>query len=345
MVFSFEPLQTRDAIERIAKLFPTVGGRAPAGLEALFEVLSQLALDDVAGWSTRLVKKEIDLLCHYFDRAPSPRTQLSIFIVLAVRGDHRCGAVLKTFFYALPDTHLLTWLKQNWSSFTVEAAMGHKLRWICRYFSEGMSVPLQTYTIEVAASGESLDEILNAETVRTPLIKDLMDHIFSQGGELLCRIPPEVAATLAASFLEEGRDRLVQSFLKHYPVEGWKPKFLETLYVKKGPPDPQTREFYRGLDTGRLWAIRKRLYSSRMANMITEGARHSFWSSYLHLCQDWRYTSGQVLARIRPYRIVEKDGVSYIYQQNGQEEPITTIDHDEHWEEQMEELLSGCRLL
>ena len=345
MAFSFEPMQTRAAIDRIEKLFPTVGARPPAGLEALFKIMGQLALDDVPRWSTRLNGKEIDLLCHYFERAPSPRIHLAIFLVLAVRKDHRCGAVLRTFFYALPDSNLLSWLKQYWPSLTVEAVMGQKLRWICRYFSDAVRVPLQTYTIDKATSGEPLDNILNAETVHTPLIKDVMGHIFREGGELLRRIPPEVAANLAASYLEEGQDILVQSFLKHYPVAGWKPRFLERLYRKKGPPDPGSRAFYLAFDTGRLWAIRTHLYSSRMASMVTEGARHAFWSGYLHLCQDWRYKNGQVLARIRPYRIVEKGGYSYIYLLDGPEEPIATLAHDHNWEDQMEALLSECRLL
>jgi len=342
--FGFEPHALRKAVAAIRADLPGTT-RPPSGLAALFAALGQVPLANVIDWGSRLGHKDLDLLCRYLDRAPTTRVLCALFLILGSRGDTRSGGVLQRFFFSEPAADELTHLQTVWSDLGAEAAAGRKVAWISRFFAEaGTKEPLD-HAKAAIDRGLTLDRVFNEHTHRLPLTEPLTEYVFAQGGELLRSLPPETASELAAAFLEQGNDRMVQTFLIGCPVDHWKPGFLERVYTTHGNPDPARNAFYRIFHTDRLWAIRKRLFEGRMSPLVTDGIRHAFWSEWLHYCQDWRLGKGRLTAQIKPFRVIEDEQQTRVYAFGEGGSLVAEVPRDHRWEAKMTELFAEVRLL
>ncbi|MDJ0838998.1 MAG: hypothetical protein QNK37_20930 [Acidobacteriota bacterium] len=343
MALQFEPLKTRDAIERISALFPIDETRTPSGLAALFQVLDQMDPGEVIGWSEQLMDKEIDLLSHYYDKAPSNRVLSAIFLILATRKDSRAAGPLLRFFYCNPNRTQLEWIAAIWPTLGVERITVKRMNWICRYFANGAASTPLDHAAASLEKGTDPTYIFNEYTTNLPLTWLLMDYVFSRGGELVKRIPSEIAAILITQALEKGQDTRVHNFLFFYPAEFWKPSLLEKIYAKKGPPDPVLRPFYNVFDSGQLWGFRNRLFSGRMAGLVSQSDIHAFWTDWLYLCQDWRYKEEQVIAFIRPFRVFHSKDRIRVYTFGKPDRLIEEVDDMDLWERELNRILAECR--
>ena len=339
--YAFDPHQTRSALAAIARLFP-LDARLPSGLLALFRLLEQMDLRKVGPWSERLTQADLDRLCHYYDRAPSARALLALLIILVFRKDARAESVMRHFFHMLPQKIDIEDLRALWNEMGLtEVAAGSAL-WIGRFVEGTGETDLLAY-VQNGLKDQTLSyaEILSKVTRATPLINALTDFLFTEGKYLLAHLAPSLATELVQEFLEKGENQKLINFLNFYPDEHWKPEFVETLCRIKGNPDPQQVPFYREVEKGRIWSIRKKLYNARMASASLKAAHIDFWQPWLHRCQSVIREGRSIRILIEPLEILETASRTQVFwARRKQDGPILDLDNSGSWEYQLEEILS-----
>ncbi len=339
MTFAFDPHQTRAALKNIAAAFPIEREKEPAGITTLFQILEQMDLAGVGHWCAFLSSRDLDLMCRFFFRSRNPRVILALVVVLAHLKDRRFIQVIRFFFLLYPDKGQIRELKRFWQILHMEDLLAGITYWIGKYMEGEEQGDLLRFVLgELQAGTVTLNDLETDFSLDLPLLEQLVHILFKRGGSLVTGLNPETAARLAMTFLEQGRDPELRTYLHHYPKEYWKPGFMDALYDKKGPPNPRIHPFYAQLEKGCLWIVRQKLFQPRMEAM--SGFRLEFWERWLHRCYDCRWIQGTAHLFIHPFKIVEESDRSLVFALGDAIKPIEIIEYDILWSQKMEALLS-----
>ncbi len=335
-----QPLpKMRLALNHLQQLFPFESEKVPAGLTQLFQMLSQMSLDQAGPWGDQLRQNQRDLLCDYFTHAPNPKVVLAISLILDRQRDDRFAQVLRFFFLMNPKPNLIEELRRRWSGMTFYQKLAGPGRWINTYLASTPSPDLLAWLSDCLAKEElTIKELISGFSQQTPLFHLLTDFFFEKGGALLASLQPEWAAEQVVHYFKRDQTLLVLNYLRYYPTRFWKPEFLQALYQAKGNPDPRQGGFWEDLDRGTLWRVRRALFEPMMEAL--SDARLELWQRWLHRCVDWKLRQHIAHIYIHPFHIVEEPDASLVYPQENALNPIEIINYDSKWSLHMEKLLS-----
>lgn len=337
MPFRFDPRRTRQAAAAIAKAFPIQSPKTPPGLHNLFRTLAALAVEEVPIFGANLSTGEWELLWQKYRLTSDAKVLITLAVVLAHRGDRRSTDILGLGFHQLPSRPELRFLEEARARYDLGGTLNDDVSWVGACLNRPASESL------VAFLGHSLQEerltfaeLLGEIEGETPLLNRLMESVFSSGGQALRSIPAERASEWATRFLEEGEDDRLARYLNDYPESGWKPDFLERLYRVKGPPDPGEQAFYRSLEKGRVWGIRKKCFAPRLPLSGLSPARLELWRRWLHRCRDCRWDGTDLHFFIEKLHLVEQHPATRVFLS---ERLLETIPFDHGWASRLETLL------
>ena len=336
----FEPLPRMNvALHRLQEAFPKDEEKIPAGLQALFQMLAQMSLDDVGRWGELLSEVQRDMLCRFFTEAPSARVVLAIMVLLDHLRDDRTEQVMRFFFLMDPTNRDMAELAARRDKLNFIGNLAGPTRWIDQYLAQNPRPELLPWLQDKISQGQiSQKELISGFSHQAPLFRRLTDFFFEEGGALLAELQPEWAAERVDYHFRRDHVPLVLNYLRHYPTRFWKPEFLQALYRAKGEPDPAVGGFWQKLDRGTLWRVRRVLFEPMMEPL--SGDRLVLWQRWLHRCIDWKIRQGIAHIYVGPFQIVEEPDASMVFPKENALDPVEIIDYDGRWAQRMEKLLS-----
>ncbi len=337
MAFFFEPRRMRETTRAITEAFPIQSPKTTPGLKNMFRALAALTVEKVPRFGDHLGKADWELLCQRYRETSDAKTLIALAVTLAYRGDRRCTDILCLGFHQLPNPEEIRFLEEARDRYNLSETLFEDIPWVGAYLRRTASVNLVGFLCRAFRKDKlSFAGLMGEVKGETPLLDGFLDAVFAAGGDSLAGIPEERATARAIRYLEEGRDRRLTHYLAHYPESGWKPIFLEHLYLVKGPPDPRAGTFYRGLDKGRIWAIREKSFPPRLNESGLAPIRLELWRRWLHRCRDCRWDGRALHLWIEEIRVEEQPEATHVFRSN---QLVETLAFEGEWTQRVEALL------